>query len=48
MSCIALVNTVDTVSELKKTANSLRPAGADYEQIARAIHAERRAIGEEF
>ena len=39
---------VDAVSELKPMADSLRAAGADTEQIARALHAERRALGEQF
>jgi hypothetical protein len=39
---------VDAVSELKVAGDSLRAVGASSEQIARALHAERRAIGEEF
>jgi RHS repeat-associated protein len=39
---------VEAVSELKPMADSLRAAGADTEAIARALHAERRAIGEQF
>jgi hypothetical protein len=39
---------VDAVSDLKPMADSLRAAGADFEAIARALHAERPAIGEEF
>lgn len=39
---------VKAVSELKPMADSLRAAGADTEAIARALHAERRAIGEQF
>jgi hypothetical protein len=39
---------VDAVSELKPMADSLRAAGADAEMVARALHAERRAIGEQF
>lgn len=39
---------VDSVSELKGVADSLRASGADIEQIARALHTERRAIGEQF
>lgn len=39
---------VEAVSELKPMADSLRAAGADAEAIARAMHAERRAIGEQF
>ena len=36
---------VDEVSELEGIGLSLRAAGGDLEQIARALHAERRAIG---
>jgi hypothetical protein len=39
---------VEAVSELRTAGQSLRAAGAETEQIARALHAERRAIGEEF
>jgi hypothetical protein len=39
---------VDAVSGLKPMADSLRAAGADSETIARALHAARRAIGEQF
>ena len=39
---------VQAVAELGPMADSLRAAGAETEQIARALHAERRAIGEEF
>jgi RHS repeat-associated protein len=39
---------VEAVSELKSAADSLKAAGADTEALARALHAERRAIGEEF
>jgi hypothetical protein len=39
---------VDSVSELKGVADSLLESGADIEQIARALHAERRAIGVQF
>ena len=39
---------VDAVGELKSAADSLKAAGADTEALARALHAERRAIGEEF
>jgi hypothetical protein len=39
---------VDAVSELKPMADSLKMAGADIEALARALHAERRAIGEQF
>jgi hypothetical protein len=38
----------DAVSELRDIGNSLRAAGVDSEQIARAMHANRRAIGEQF
>jgi RHS repeat-associated protein len=39
---------VDAVSDLRAAGDSLRVAGAGSEQIARALHAERRAIGEQF
>lgn len=39
---------MDAVSELRAAGDSLRAAGAGIEQIARALHAERRAIGERF
>lgn len=39
---------VQAVSELKDIADSLRAAGADIEQIARALHAERCAIRDAF
>jgi RHS repeat-associated protein len=38
----------DAVSQLRDIGNSLRAAGVDSEQIARAMHADRRAIGEQF
>ena len=39
---------VDAVAELRAAGDSLRAAGAGVEQIARALHAERRALGEQF
>lgn len=33
---------------MRAAGDSLKVAGAEAEQIARALHAERRAIGEEF
>lgn len=39
---------VDAVAELRATAEAMRASGSDAEQIARALHAERRAIGEKF
>lgn len=39
---------VDAVSKLKAKADSLRSSGMDEEQIARTLHAERRALGEQY
>jgi len=39
---------LEAVEELRVAGQSLRAAGGDTEQIARMMHAQRRAIGEEF
>lgn len=39
---------VEAVSELRDIADSLRAAGADIEQVARALHAERCAVRDAF
>jgi hypothetical protein len=39
---------VDSIAELKLMGENLRAAGATTEDLARALHAERRLIGEEF
>jgi hypothetical protein len=39
---------VAEVAELRAAGESLKAAGADAQQLARVLHAERRAIGEEY